>query len=111
MSRFLDAPWHEGKAGLVLLVRLTPKGGRDALEGETILSDGRRALQARVRAVPEKGAANRALIALLAAAAGRPKSAVGIVSGETARLKEIAIEGDAAEIAARLAALVTAGGK
>lgn len=83
-------------------VRLTPKGGRDAVEGWSAASDGSEHLKARVRAVPEDGKANAALVALLAATLDVPKSAVRIASGATARLKRVEITGDAAALAARL---------
>ncbi len=88
--------------GVRVSVRLTPKGGRDALEGITALSDGREAIKARVRAAPEDGRANAALIALLARQAGVARSAVTLVSGHTARLKVFDISGDGAALAARL---------
>ncbi|MCA3601964.1 MAG: DUF167 domain-containing protein, partial [Methylobacterium sp.] len=45
----------------MLLVRLTPRGGRDALDGRQALSDGRMVPAARVRAILQNGAANAAL--------------------------------------------------
>ena len=86
--------------GIVLSVRLTPRGGRDAVEGTAILADGREVVLARVRATPEKGAANAALAALLAAALRRPKTAVTVVGGATGRLKQVRVEGEAAALAA-----------
>ncbi len=68
--------------------------------------DGTSVLRLRVAAVPDKGRANAAAIALLAKALGVPKSALTLLAGETARLKTIAIAGDGAELAARLEALV-----
>ncbi len=85
-------------------VRLTPKGGRDAVEGWAKASDGTTHLRARVRAAPEDGKANAALVALLAKALDVPKSSLAIASGEKARLKTIAIAGDTAALAARLEA-------
>ena len=80
-------------------VRLTPKGGRDAIDGW----DGSGAyLKARVRAAPEDGKANAALIALLAKELGVAKSALAIVSGQKARLKTIALAGDTTALTARL---------
>jgi uncharacterized protein YggU (UPF0235/DUF167 family) len=90
-------------AGVSFYVRLTPKGGRDAVEGWETASDGSRHLKARVRAVPEDGKANQALVALLAKTLSVPKSAIRIASGATARLKRIEIA-DAA-VTARLEAL------
>lgn len=84
-------------------MRLTPRGGRDAVDGWDTDAAGREHLKVRVRAAPVGGEANAALEALLAAALGLPKSAVAVAKGTTARLKQVAIEGlDAAEVRARL---------
>jgi uncharacterized protein YggU (UPF0235/DUF167 family) len=90
--------YRQGDGHVVVQLRLTPKGGRDALDGVTALSDGRLVLQARVRAAPDRGAANAAVEAVLA-------RAVTLVSGHTARLKSLRVDGDVAAITARLAAL------
>lgn len=74
-------------------LRLTPKGGKDAVDGIETLSDGRRVIKARVRAAPENGKANAALIDLVAGLLKAPKSAVSIRSGETARIKHLFIAG------------------
>lgn len=99
--------WTVRKGALLLTVRLTPKASRDDLDGVEELSDGRTVLKARVRAVPEKGAANAALIKLLAKSLKLPKSAISLESGSTARLKTLRLEGDPNDIASRLAALVS----
>jgi len=80
--------------GLELFVRLTPKSSRDAVEGVETASDGRAHLKARVRAVPEKGKANQALVKLIASTLGVPARDVEIVSGDTARLKTVRVSGD-----------------
>lgn len=90
----LPRPYEIEAGGLRLLVRLTPRGGRDAVEGAEALADGRVVLKARVRAVPEKGAANAALVALLARAVAVPKSSIALIAGETARVKTLRIAGD-----------------
>ncbi len=79
---------------IVLTVRLTPRADRDVVEGIGILADGQAVVRARVRAVPEDGAANKALIALLAKLFRRPKSAIRLVGGATARIKQLHIAGD-----------------
>lgn len=94
--------------GVELRVRLTPKSARDGVEGVETAADGRAHLKARVRAVPEDGKANRALVKLLAKALGVPAGAVALVSGETARLKTLRLDGDPAALEARLLALVPA---
>ena len=83
-------------------VRLTPKGGRDAIEGWWTDAAGRPALKARVAAPPEDGKANAALIGLLARALEVKKADVRIASGETSRLKVIDVDGDDAHLQARL---------
>ena len=84
------------------LVRLTPKGGRDRLDGWTAGADGIRYLKARVAAPPDAGKANASLLALLARELRVPKSAVAVASGQTSRLKTIAVEGDAVGLVTKL---------
>ncbi|MCB8819004.1 DUF167 family protein [Microvirga rosea] len=91
--------------GIEVRVRVTPRGGRDAIEGIESLSDGTEVLKVRVRAVPEGGAANEAVRKLLAKALGASGSSVSILAGATARLKTFFIEGEAQLLAARLFAL------
>ncbi len=87
------------------VVRLTPKAGRDRIDGWANAADGTRLLKARVSAPPEHGKANAALIALLAKALDVPASAMAIASGQTARIKHIVLRGDAARLRASLEAL------
>lgn len=94
--------------GLLVTVRATPRGGRDAIDGLVELADGRRALKARVSVAAEDGKANAALARLLAKAAGIAPSSVELTSGATARLKVFRLAGDPDELAARLQALVGA---
>lgn len=76
-----------------LAVRVTPKGGRDGADGWGADAAGRPYLKVRVSAPPSEGAANAAVTAFVAKALKRPKGAVRIVSGETARIKILEIEG------------------
>jgi uncharacterized protein (TIGR00251 family) len=91
-----------------MALRVTPRGGRDELDGLETLADGRTVLKVRVRAVAEGGKANRAVTELLAGALGVPKASVRIVSGETSRLKQVAIDGDPEMLEQALRALVSA---
>ncbi|HMK89709.1 MAG TPA: DUF167 family protein [Methylocystis sp.] len=95
--------WSSEAGGVALWLRLTPKGGRDALEGIDTLADGRSVIKARVRAAPEDGRANAALTKLVAKALDAPASAVIIVSGHTSRIKKLFVAGDPATILASLA--------
>lgn len=92
-------------SGLSLFVRVTPNGGRNQIEGVEARDDGTAVLRVRVSAVPDKGKANSAVVSLLAKALKLPKSSVRVVTGETARLKTLAVEGDGAAIAVRIEAL------
>jgi uncharacterized protein len=87
-------PWQACEDGLQLAVRLTPRGGRDAIEGVEMLSDGRSVLKARVRAVPENGKANTALMRLVAEACAVAPAHVTLASGATARVKNLRVQGD-----------------
>ncbi len=102
-------PWSITPSGLVVIVRLTPKGGRDAVDGVETLSDGRVVLKMRVRAAPTDGQANAALIAFLAKTLDVARRAVTLAAGETARIKRIEIDGDGAVLAARLERILTDG--
>ena len=100
-----DPPWRTSGDAVLLSLRLTPKSSKDALEGIEALADGRRVLKARVRAVPEDGKANLALLRLLADQLGLPIRALTLASGATGRTKVIRIEGAQQQTLARLAAL------
>jgi uncharacterized protein len=72
----------------VLRVRVTPRAGRDSLEGER---EG--ALLVRVTAPPVEGAANEALAKLIGKKVGLPSSAVRITKGATGRNKIVLLVG------------------
>lgn len=93
------------KEGVRFAVRLTPKGGRDRIEGWAAASDGRLHLKVRVAAPPEDGKANATLIALLAKTLGVAKSRVAIAGGETARLKQVDVAGEPDYLRSRLEVL------
>jgi uncharacterized protein (TIGR00251 family) len=78
----------EGRGGVRLRVRVKPRSSRDGLAGE---QEG--ALVVRLQAPPVEGAANEALVRVLARALGTPRSGVRIVRGDTARLKLVEIAG------------------
>lgn len=88
-----------------LAVRVTPRGGRDSVDGWALDATGRAYLKVRVSAAATDGEANAALIGFLAKTLKRPKSTLRIVSGETGRLKSIEIEGlDEAKLTAAFGA-------
>jgi len=88
-----------------LAVRLTPRGGRDRVDGWARDGAGRAYLKVRVSAPPVDGEANAALIRLIARTLGLPAGAVRIAAGETARIKQLEIDGaDAQALAAAFGA-------
>jgi uncharacterized protein len=102
-------PWTIQSGGVALTVRLTPRGGRDAIDGIEVLADGRCVLKARVRAPASEGEANAELIRLLARALGVAPRNVVLVTGATARIKRLTIAGEGAAIVAALEKMVPIG--
>jgi len=88
-----------------LAVRLTPNGGRDGIDGIETNANGEAHLKVRVSDMPEKGRANKALIALLAKRLSLPKSSISLVSGDTARQKILRIDGDPEDVIEKLNAV------
>ncbi|RUM24905.1 DUF167 domain-containing protein [Rhizobium vallis] len=103
----MNRPWRLFGDHLRLAVRLTPNGGRDAIDGIEADGEAETHLKARVTAVPEKGKANKALILLISKSLGIPKSSVSLISGETARKKILRIEGDPEDLARKLEAFLS----
>ena len=92
---------------LEVLARVTPKGGRDGVDGLVETAQGQ-ALKVRVRAVAEDGAANAALAKVVAQWLGVAGGRVRVVRGHKSRVKLIGISGAPAEIEALVAARVAA---
>ena len=87
---------------MIVAVRVIPRSPRSAITG---MRGG--ALLVRLHAPPVDGAANDALIELLAQAFGRPRRDVSLVSGATSRDKRVAIQGlSETDFAARLSAIL-----
>jgi len=74
-------------------VHLTPRGGRDRVEG---VNDG--LLAVRVAAAPVDGAANQSLLRMLADELGLPRRSIRLVAGETARRKVVEVDGVSPEV-------------
>jgi uncharacterized protein (TIGR00251 family) len=79
---------HATDAGVEIDVRVIPRAGKSAIAGER---DGRMLI--RVAAPPVEGAANDAIIELLAKLLDCPRRAVRIVSGQKSRSKRLAVDG------------------
>src|SRR5215831_5582366 len=100
-------PWRTSTAGISIALRVTPRGGRDDIDGVETLSDGRSVLKVRVRAIADGGEANRAVTELVAKRLGVPKARVRILSGATSRQKQIAVDGNGASLSGALQALIS----
>ncbi len=90
-------------SGVGVVVRLTPRAGADEVVGLRERA-GRTVLEARVRAVPEKGKANAALVELVAGWLGVPRTTVSCVAGARSRVKTLQIAGDAVALSAAIRA-------
>jgi uncharacterized protein len=101
-------PWRYGASGISIALRVTPRGGRDDIDGIEQLADGRSVLKVRVRAIADGGEANKAVLVLLAKSLGVPKASVRLLSGATSRLKQIAVDGDPVRLGEALRQLVQA---
>lgn len=104
----MTKPWAAAAGGIALAVRLTPKGGRDAIDGIEQMADGRAVLKMRVAAPPSEGEANDALIRLIAKALGVPPRDVVLAAGATARVKRLTVAGDPARLIATLEKIAVA---
>jgi uncharacterized protein (TIGR00251 family) len=89
-------------------VRVTPRASRNEIAGR----DAAGTLRVRLTAPPVEGAANRALVRLVADALGIPPSRVRIARGETGRVKTVDVDGiDDDELRKRLGPPADAGGE
>ena len=68
-------PWRYSTNGISIALRVTPRGGRDDVDGIETLANGRTVVKVRVRAIAEGGEANRAVTELLARALRVPRRA------------------------------------
>jgi len=79
-------------------VRVTPRSARPGIGGWRASTDGREELEVRVTEAPSDGAANAAVIRLLAVALGLSKSQLTLVAGHTGRHKRIAVPLEIVEV-------------
>ena len=101
-------PWRYSTEGISIALRVTPRGGRDDIDGIETLANGRSVVKVQVRAIAEGGEANRAVTELLAKALGVPKGKVRLLTGTTSRLKQVAVDGDPAKLGDALRKLTAA---
>lgn len=103
-------PFSPSPGGVTVAVRLTPKAGRERIEGLRATPEGE-VLAVAVTAPPEDGKANAALTALLAKRLRVPKSAVRVMHGGKSRNKTVAIDGNPEDLMRKLTALIDDGSR
>ena len=95
-------PFAVVRDGVRVAVRVTPRAGRNRVDGTAEDADGAPLLRVAVTAAPEGGKANAALVKLLAKAWRLPKSSLSVVAGAASRRKTLLVRGDAPEIMRRV---------
>ncbi|CRX39362.1 DUF167 domain-containing protein [Estrella lausannensis] len=73
--------------GYVFFVKVIPKAKKAGLDG---WEEGR--LKVKLHSPPERGAANKELIEMLAKTLGIKRGQIEILSGETSRIKRVAVD-------------------
>lgn len=101
-------PYMIEDAGVRLRMRVTPKSSKDQIDGIYEAGDGSLALKVRVRAQPEKGKANAAVVAVIAKALGCAKSDVSVTAGSKDRTKTLFINGETSRLTRAIDALIDA---
>ena len=96
------SPFTAAADGLKVALRVTPKAGRNRIDGVAADADGGAVLKVAVTAAPEGGKANAALIKLLAKEWRLPKTTLAIAGGAAARRKLLHVSGEPAELMSRL---------
>ncbi|HYU94753.1 MAG TPA: DUF167 domain-containing protein [Sphingomicrobium sp.] len=86
----------------ILAIRVTPRSARPGIGRWRAGPDGREELEVRVAEAPADGAANEAVVKLLAKALGTSRSEVSIISGAASRHKRVAVPCEPDDIRRRL---------
>ncbi|HEV2596607.1 MAG TPA: DUF167 domain-containing protein [Sphingomicrobium sp.] len=87
-----------------LAIRVTPRSAKPGIAWR-LASDGREQLEVRVAEAPTDGAANKAVVKLLARMLGISRSEVTIIAGQASRHKRVALPYDKREVRNRLGGL------
>jgi uncharacterized protein (TIGR00251 family) len=86
----------------VIGVRVTPRSSKPGIGGWRTGADGREELEVRVAEAPADGAANDAVVRLLAKSLGLAPSDVTIAAGQASRHKRVALPLDLGEVRRRI---------
>lgn len=102
MADAVPSPVTPVADGVRVRLKVQPRARRNRVDGVIAEADGGGALKIAVTAAPESGAANEAVIALLAGEWGMAKSGLTLVSGAADRRKTIKLTGDPQRLARQL---------
>jgi uncharacterized protein YggU (UPF0235/DUF167 family) len=102
MAGGAELPCRAARGGILLTVRVTPKASSDTVVGCERRAEGV-VLAVKVRALPDKGEANDAVVAVLAKWLSEPKARLKVAAGAKARLKQVFVAGEPAELIERIA--------
>lgn len=88
--------------GVAVRIRVQPRARRNRIDGLAAAADGGFAVKLAVTAAPAGGAANAAVLALLAAEWGMARTLLSIAAGATGRRKTIHVKGSPAPLLRRM---------
>ena len=86
----------------VIAIRVTPRSAKPGIGNWRARADGREELEVRVAEAPTDGAANEAVLKLIAKALGISRSEVSIISGHASRHKRVAVPYPLSEVRERV---------
>ena len=92
------SPFALAADGVRIALRVTPGAPRDAIAGLKPDADGGVALCVKVTAAPEDGRANAAVVKFLARTWRKKQGDLEVVSGATARRKQVLLRGPGAAL-------------
>jgi uncharacterized protein len=85
-----------------IAIRVTPRSAKPGIGGWRAGADGRDELEVRVAEAPADGAANEAVVKLVAKALRLSRSEVSITAGQASRHKRLSVPLEVAEVRERL---------
>lgn len=103
----MNPAWRALPSGVSLSVKVSPRGGRDAVQGLVVDATGMAHVKVRVAAAPVDGAANQAVQTTIATWLGLKPRDVTLILGDASRSKVFQLAGDAAALTRKLQTLTS----
>jgi uncharacterized protein YggU (UPF0235/DUF167 family) len=98
----VPTPFEAVAGGVRVALRVTPRAAQERVQGVVADGAGQMRLKLAVRAVPEDGKANAAVVRLLAKEWDLPRTSIEVVAGQRDRSKLLHVAGESAALMARL---------